>query len=334
MVKRAAFALAGLLLAATPIVAARAAEPIGIALEGFPYPHPVSYMPVTLGGEALRMAYMDVQPTGQANGRTALLLHGRNFPASYWEPVAKALSNAGYRVVIPDQIGFGKSSKPTMYNSFDDLARLTSGLLDRLGIAQADVVAHSMGGMLAVRLARAYPQKVARLVLEAPIGLEDYRLYVPPVETERLVTQERELSADGYKRQLVTNYALSRPEEADPFVDLRERMKGSGEYERWVRAFVNTYQMIYREPVAHEIPLVAQPTLFIMGARDHNAPGRPFAPPEVRAKMGENAKLAVDLAGRMPRGRAVVFDDAGHMVHLDSEARFNDEMLRFLAQQP
>ena len=332
MLNRAALALAGLLLAASPLAAADRPEPIGIALEGFPYPHPVAYLPVTLGGEALRMAYMDVPPTGPANGRTVLLLHGRNFPASYWEPVAKALAGAGYRVVIPDQIGFGKSSKPTFLYSFDDLARLTSGLLDRLGIAQADLVAHSMGSMLAVRLARAYPQKVTRLVLQAPIGLEDYRLYVPPVETERLVTQERELSADGYRRQLVSNYALTRPEQVDPFVELRERIKGSGEYERWVRSFVNSYQMIYREPVAHEIPLVTQPTLFIMGARDKNAPGRPFAPQELRAKMGENAKLAQELAGRMPKGRALVFEEAGHMVHLDAEARFNDEVLRFLGQ--
>lgn len=332
MVSRFALALAALLLAAPVASGQTAPEPVGIALEGFPYPHPVQFMPVTLNGEALRMAYMDVKPSAAANGRTVLLLHGRNFPASYWEPVATALSRAGYRVVIPDQIGFGKSSKPTQALSFDDLARWTAGLMDELGVAQADVVAHSMGGMLAVWVARAYPAKVSRLVLQAPIGLEDYRLYVPPVETERLLRQERELTADGYRKQLVTNYALTRPEQVEPFVALRERIKGSGEYERWARSFVNSYQIIYREPVAHEIPLLTQPTLFIMGARDKNAPGRPFAPPELRSRMGENARLAQDLAGRMAKGRAIVFEDAGHMVHLDAEARFNEEVLRFLAE--
>ena len=332
MVSRFALALAALLLAAPVASGQTAPEPVGIALEGFPYPHPVQFMPVTLNGEALRMAYMDVKPSAAANGRTVLLLHGRNFPASYWEPVTTALSRAGYRVVIPDQIGFGKSSKPTQALSFDDLARWTAGLMDELGVAQADVVAHSMGGMLAVWVARAYPAKVSRLVLQAPIGLEDYRLYVPPVETERLLRQERELTADGYRKQLVTNYALTRPEQVEPFVALRERIKGSGEYERWARSFVNSYQIIYREPVAHEIPLLTQPTLFIMGARDKNAPGRPFAPPELRSRMGENARLAQDLAGRMAKGRAIVFEDAGHMVHLDAEARFNEEVLRFLAE--
>src|SRR5206468_8396180 len=51
--------------------------------------------------------YMDVAPTAAANGRTVLLMHGRNFPASYWEPTVKTLAGAGYRVIAPDQINFG-----------------------------------------------------------------------------------------------------------------------------------------------------------------------------------------------------------------------------------
>src|SRR5919107_97415 len=86
-------------------------ESYGIALEGFAYPYPVHLLPIVNDGEQLSMAYMDVTPA-QPNGRTVVLLHGRNFPSSYWAPVIRTLSEAGYRVVVPDQIGFGKSSKP------------------------------------------------------------------------------------------------------------------------------------------------------------------------------------------------------------------------------
>jgi len=65
-------------LAAEP--AAR--EPYGIALEGFAYPYPVHLLPLVNDGEQVRMAYMDVAPA-QPNGRTVVLLHGRNFPSSY-----------------------------------------------------------------------------------------------------------------------------------------------------------------------------------------------------------------------------------------------------------
>jgi pimeloyl-ACP methyl ester carboxylesterase len=316
-----------------PAIAAEPAprEPYGINLEGFPYPHPVNLLPLVNDGEQLRMAYMDVAPE-HPNGRTVALLHGRNFPSSYWAPVISMLRAAGYRVVVPDQIGFGKSSKPSGELHFDTLAHNTILLLDHLGIDKADIVAHSLGGMLAVRIARAYPDRVAHLVLTAPIGLEDYRLYVPPTPTEKIIENEDRLTADGYRKQLETNYALKLPpDQVTPFIDARFNIKASADYRRWLRAFVSSSQMIYREPVAHEIPLVAVPTLFIMGADDHNAPGKPLAPEALRSKMGQNADLAKALAATMPNAKAEVLADAGHLVFLDAAPKFNALMLAFLA---
>jgi pimeloyl-ACP methyl ester carboxylesterase len=324
--------VAAVLFAAFASPSARA-EAMGIALEGFPYPYPVHFMPLTLEGEDLRLAYMDAPPVGPSSGRTVVLLHGRNFPSSYWEPTIKALTEAGYRVVAPDQIGFGKSSKPTFAYSFDTMARATIALLDSLHIDRFDLVGHSMGGMLAVRLARAYGPRIEHLVLYSPIGLEDYRFYAPPVTDEQLAKSERELTADGYRKQLMTNYALSLPSSAiEPFVQLREEIKQSGEYPRWLKSFVASYQMIYSQPVAHEIPLIDRPTLFIMGANDHNAPGRAFAPPEARAKMGQNAALAEALAARMTNAKVKVFEGVGHIGHLEATQLFNETLLNFLAQ--
>lgn len=307
-------------------------EPYGIGLEGFAYPYPVSLLPLVNDGEQLKMAYMDVAPA-QPNGRTVMLLHGRNFPSSYWAPVIRMLSGAGYRVVVPDQIGFGKSSKPQGELHFDTLARNTVALLDHLNIAKADIVAHSMGGMLAVRIARAYPDRVDHLVLTAPIGLEDYRLYVPPTPTEKILENEDKLTADGYRKQLQTNYAIKLPpEDITPYIDARFNIKGSAEYPRWLRSFVSSGQLIYREPVVHEIPLITQPTLFIMGADDHNAPGRPNAPEALRARMGHNAELAQALAAKMEHARAEVIANTGHLVFLEAPDRYKELVLEFLGK--
>ncbi|RXH24782.1 alpha/beta fold hydrolase [Bradyrhizobium zhanjiangense] len=307
-------------------------EPYGIALEGFAYPYAVHLLPLVNDSEQLSMAYMDVSPA-RPNGRTVMLLHGRNFPSSYWGPVVKMLSEAGYRVVVPDQIGFGKSSKPVGELHFDTLARNTIALLDHLKIDKTDIVAHSLGGMLGVRIARAYPDRIAHLVLTAPIGLEDYRLYVPPTPTEKMIETEDKLTADGYRKQLQTNYAIKLPPEAiTPFIDARFNIKGSPDYPRWLRAFVSSGQMIYREPVAHEIPLITPPTLFVMGADDHNAPGRPNAPEALRAKMGQNAELAKALAAKMPNARAEVIPDTGHLVFLEAPEKYRELVLGFLGQ--
>jgi pimeloyl-ACP methyl ester carboxylesterase len=331
-------AVSAALLLLLPSITADAAEPTqrepyGIDLEGFAYPYPVSLLPIVNDGEPLRMAYMDVAPT-QPNGRVVVLLHGRNFPSSYWAPVIKTLTDAGYRVVVPDQIGFGKSSKPTGELHFDTLARNTIALLDHLKIAKADIVAHSLGGMVGVRIARAYPERVAHLLLAAPIGLEDYRLYVPPTPTEKILENEDKLTAEGYRKQLETNYSLKLPpDQVTPFIDARFNIKGSAEYPRWLRAFVSSGQMIYREPVVHEIPLITEPTLFIMGADDHNAPGRPNAPEALRPKMGQNAELAKALAAQMPDARAEVIANAGHLVFLDAPQKFDELMLAFLGSR-
>ncbi len=305
--------------------------PLGIALEGFAYPYPVSFLPLTRDDEAQRLAYMDVPAAGEANGRTVLLLHGRNFPASYWQPVIAALTQGGYRVIAPDQLGFGKSSKPVGAYTFDTMAADTIALLDTLELQRVDVIAHSMGGMLAVRLTRSYPDRVNSLVLEAPIGLEDYRFAVPPVSNETLLEREGKLSADAYRKQLMTNYAVSlSPDAIEPFVSVRERVKGSGEYPRWLQSFVNSYQMIWSQPVVHEIPWITVPTLFVMGGNDHNAPGKPYAPEELRAGMGQNALHARELAAKMKNGRAEVFKGIGHLVHMEASERFNQVVTDFL----
>jgi pimeloyl-ACP methyl ester carboxylesterase len=112
------------------------------------------------------------------NGKTIMLLHGKNFNGAYWERTAKDLSDKGFRVIIPDQIGFGKSSKPQSYQfSFSQLAENTKAILDKLKIDKIIVLGHSMGGMVATRFTLQYPEKVEKLILENPIGLEDYKTF-------------------------------------------------------------------------------------------------------------------------------------------------------------
>ena len=288
---------------------------------------------MTNEGEHLKMAYMDIGASGQPNGRAVVLLHGRNFPSSYWAPVITTLRDAGYRVVVPDQIGFGKSSKPSGELHFDNLARNTMALLDHLQVAKADIVAHSMGGMLAVRHRARLSRSRRPSVLTAPIGLEDYRLYVPPVLTERIIENESKLTAEAYRKQLETNYALKLPaDKVTPFIDSRFGIKASADYPRWLRAFASSYQMIYREPVVHEIPLISQPTLFVMGADDHNAPGRASAPEALRAKMGHNVELAQALAALMANARTEVIPNTGHLVFLEARARYDELLLGFLGK--
>ena len=312
--------------------APKQAEPLGIALEGYSYPYEVRYLALSVGTHPVRMAFMDVVPSGASNGRTVLLMHGRNFPASYWEGTIKTLSAAGFRVVAPDQINFGKSSKvDDVPVSFDTMAEHTAALLDHLQIQTVELIAHSMGNMAAARFTRTFPQRVNTLVMYAPVGLEDYRFYVPPVPAQQLIEQEDKLSGEAYLRQLITTYGLTLPpEQVQPFVDIRERMKGSAEWPRWVRSFVSSYYAIWGQPVVHELPLIEKPVLFLVGTRDRTAPGRPFAKPEDRDRMGHIAERAQELAPRMKNSRVEIFENVGHLIHLEAPERFHEKLTQFL----
>jgi pimeloyl-ACP methyl ester carboxylesterase len=303
---------------------------LGIGLEGWPYPYPVRFMPFEVGGQRLRMAFMDVAPASTPNGRVVVLLHGKNFDSSYWSGTIGALAAAGFRVVVPDQIGFNKSSKPDLEYSFDVLAANTARLLDSLNIRDVDVVGHSTGGMLAVRFARAHAERVKRLVLEDPIGLEDYRLFIPPQTTETLFEAERHSTVEQYRAFIKRYFPVLPPAQYEPFVEWRARIGLSGEFDRYAMTVALTYQMIYRQPVRYEYRLLQMPVLLIVGEQDRTTPLRAYAPAEVATEMGNYPAMAQQACAEARDCRLMVLPGLGHVPHLEAPESFNAKLLDFL----
>src|SRR5688500_4666378 len=100
-------------------------KPGSITCDECPYPYPSKYLPISVYGQDARIAYMDVAPRGAANGHTVLLLHGNNFGGFYFKAIIDALTAEGSRVIVPDQIGYGRSSKPIAPYNFNSQTRNT-----------------------------------------------------------------------------------------------------------------------------------------------------------------------------------------------------------------
>src|SRR3984885_6668543 len=132
---------------------------LGICLEEYEYPYPVRFRPLTNDLQQVSMAYMDVPPGTEPNGKTVVLMHGKAFGGYYFRNVIEALSGAGHRVVVPDQVGWGKSPKPDIHYSFHLLAANTAVLLDHLGVGPVAVLGHSTGGMTAPRFPPTNPAR-------------------------------------------------------------------------------------------------------------------------------------------------------------------------------
>jgi pimeloyl-ACP methyl ester carboxylesterase len=283
-------------------------------LEDVPYPYPVQQMKLTMYGHDVRMAYMDVPAAAQANGRTVVLLHGMNFYGEYWSTTIEVLRKEGFRVVVPDQVGFGRSSKPIMPYILSDMAFNTHKLLGTLGIEKAAIVGHSMGGMVAARFALLYPDTTERLVLYNQIGLTDARLQRPPTPLDDAYKGLLNQGYNGVYQGIARYFVNGIPKDAQKYITRQYGWTLSGNWPEaaMVRALVQ--QMVYEDPVVYDWAHIKAKALEIGGDKD--GPNFP--------------ELAKHVADTIPGCQLVLIPNVGHVPHFESPELFYKELLKFL----
>jgi len=287
-------------------------------LTNYQYPLPVEFFKFSAQGQELKMAYMDPKPA-QAAQDTIVLLHGKNFTGAYFEQLAKALLAKNFRVVIPDQIGFGKSTKPKNFQySFHALAANTQALLASLNITNYRVLGHSMGGMIATRMSLMYPSNVSRLYLVNPIGLEDWKT----------MTSYRSID-ENYKSELANT-----PEKTKAY---QQEAYYGGEwkpaYDKWVevpRGWMEgpdypllawnsalTSDMVFTQPVVYEFKNIKQPTVLVIGQKDRTAIGKAWASDDMKKKMGDYPKLGRQVSKLIPKATLIEIKNVGHLPFIE-----------------
>lgn len=301
-------------------------------LSGYAYPFQEQKLALTEQGQALTMVYMELKPEGTANGKTALLLHGKNFSGAYWERTAKELSQRGFRVVMPDQIGFGKSSKPVnLQYSFQMMAAHTKMLLEHLKIEKAEVIGHSMGGMVATRFALMYPAATGKLVLVNPIGLEDWKRKVPYQSIDAATAAELKREPKDVKEYMRTVYFDGKwKEEYDALITIQAGWMKGPDKEKMARVSAMTSDMVMTQPVLYEFPDVTAPTLLIIGERDRTAIGKNLVSKEVAATMGQYQVLGKAAAEAIPGAKLVALEGVGHAPQAEVFEDYLKALLDFL----
>ncbi len=298
-------------------------RPQDAELTNYQYPFEVHFLQFTSQKNNLKMAYMDVRPKA-SNGKTIMLLHGKNFNGAYWERTAKELSDKGFRIIIPDQIGFGKSSKPQNYQfSFSQLADNTKAILDELKIDKTIVLGHSMGGMVATRFTLLYPKRVEKLILENPIGLEDYKTFASFQTIDQAYQSELKNTAESYKKYQLTFYYDNKwKDEYQPWLDLIAGWTLHPDYPKVAWDAALTSDMIYNQPVCYEFKNIKVPTLLIIGTRDRTAIGKDRAPKELQPKMGQYQELGKKTQQQISGSKLVEIENVGHLPHIEVYDQF------------
>lgn len=228
---------------------------------------------------------------GPSGGPSVVLLHGLSGSHRWWLKTMPALAQ-GFRVHVPELVGFGGSRRAARQPGLEEMARVIVAWLDMLGIERPHLVGHSMGGQVSIHLAAAQPERIDRLVLVAAAGIPR-RLTLPGVRR--------------FVRELVAPRAWVRPRFAST-IALDALRAGP-------KALLQTTRHILADDVRPLLPLIRNATLLIWGALD---PLTPLA-------NGE------EMARAIPGARLVVLRAAAHIPMVEWPEAFNRTLLGFLA---
>lgn len=285
--------------------------------EEIPYPYPVHFLELNRFQQDIRMAYMDVPPSGRSNGQTVFIQHGMNFYSEAYTPTIKALSAAGFRVLAVDRIGYGKSTKPILPYSFNFVAANMKALLDELEIDKVAIVGHSMGGMTVSRFAMVYPEVTTHVVMVNQIGLTDQRQSRPwrdPFVGGGTTTYQSILR--GHQNY----FPLRWPPEHLEFVRRQFGQTMSGEWNRVAQVRRLQGQMLYDDPVVYDWQHIATKALVIGGEED--------------GLVDDFPTLAHNVNNELQNSTILLYPDVGHAPQIEIPDQFHADLIRFLESDP
>jgi pimeloyl-ACP methyl ester carboxylesterase len=239
---------------------------------------------------------------GPANGPVVVLVHGLGARAEYWDNLAPYLANSGFRVYIPDLIGYGRSDCPADFSySVRDEAAVVVGFMDALGLKQVELGGWSMGGWIAVLVAAQHPERISRLMLFDAVGLDVQPSFDTALFTPSTIAQLNELEA------LLSPH----PQPIPAFIarDLLRNFRING----WVVQRALAAMLTAQDVIDNVLPQLKMPVLLLWGSLDRITP----------LDRGETMHRLI------PQSQLDVFSGCGHMAPIECSAALGPKVVAF-----
>ncbi|MGH9560962.1 MAG: alpha/beta fold hydrolase [Terracidiphilus sp.] len=239
---------------------------------------------------------------GPANGPAVVLVHGLGASAEDWRALAPYFVRAGFRVYIPDLVGYGRSERPKDFSySVHDEAQVVIGFMDALGLKKVELGGWSMGGWIAVLVAQEHPERVNRLMLFDAAGLKveptyDTALFVP-------------LNFDQIHQLQAILTPQPRPIPAFVARDILRNFRRNG----WVIQRALAAMLTGRDVIDSDLPQLKMPVLLVWGALDRVTP---LAQAETMHRLIPNSELDV-------------IPGCGHMAAIECSAAVGPKVVAF-----
>ena len=237
-----------------------------------------------------------------------ILLHGLGGDSSNWAATVGPLSKK-YRVIVPDQIGFGRSDKPLINYRVGTLVDFLNGFYKELKIERATLVGNSLGGFTAAAFALAFPQKVDRLVLVTAAGFA-----IPKEMDSRVLANLNASTREGIRQILSLVFYNKDLFASDAAIDTFYARKMSAGDGYTIQRFIESIAR-GEDVLDGKLGAIKQPTLMIWGREDGLVP----------LALGERFKREI------PGSELVVIEKCGHVPQIEKAAEFNAALMKFLA---
>jgi pimeloyl-ACP methyl ester carboxylesterase len=265
--------------------------------------------------------YEDAGPQDAAH--VLVLIHGFGGNTFSWRYTTPYFTQRGYRVIAVDLLGYGLSDKP--YNadySHPAQAARVKVIMDRLGIQQATVFGHSMGGSVVTHFAHRYPERVTGLVLVDPAlftqsqfriqgtGLQKALLVYPPVRRYARILLRAYLTGNRAQTMLTSAYGEGNPV-------LEAALQGYADRNavgQWDEALLVSLRDMNRNTLLFPLSELTLPTLILSGDRDVWVPTETT---KARAAEFGNAQF-------------VLIPNAGHLPAEEQPDILNQTIIQFL----
>lgn len=239
-------------------------------------------------------------------GPTVILLHGLGGSSQAWQFNIAPLA-AKFRVIVPDQIGFGKSDKPLVNYRIRTYVDFLDQFCKQLNIERATLVGNSMGGWIAAMYTAAFPDRVEKLVLVDAAG------YAPPKDFDTRVFWSLNPTTRAEMKVLVTKVFYNKAFHTDTAVDMSIAARLAAGDGFTIKSI--TESIIRGEDFLDDVvKTIKRPTLIIWGREDGLVP------------LAEGERFNKDIAG----SKLIVLDQCGHVPNFEKAAEFNAAVLKFL----
>ncbi|OMC33125.1 hypothetical protein A5742_14610 [Mycolicibacterium fortuitum] len=247
-------------------------------------------------------------------GPAVVLIAGFGLDGSIWGDTATRLIQSGYRVILLDQRGHGRSDKPVDGYDLPQLSSDVRCVLDGLGVTRATLVGHSFGGQVAMHAAVTMPDRVDRLVLVGSNGVRGSRSAVFPFGLladslmPAMCGAEMDHRVAARRNGIVLAFSTPPPEDL-----ARTMVATSLQLPQW--AALAIFETMFTADLTAELDTLNQPVLQVLGIEDRV----------------HSVKGARWVAERLKDAELVEVPGCGHFPMLEHPAAFADALLAFLA---